>query len=253
MLSVTSRRHNDREISFTDLVQCEWQVTSPPLDDRSAKRLRHSEPARSESSDMTKIPENIIDIVPDGDAILIVAGMSSAAETPTGLRVSQHALSMASPVLKAGFIEAVFNDDVSNSRDQHTSLVYLLDDDGDAMYILINILHLRNDKLPTRILPGMLYLLSCLAVKYQCTVAARPATLQWFDRLYANQSRSETWMTIEAAYLLDEATFFARFTARWVLEQSLHFRQVPTATSMDTQKLARKLQPMLGDFIRYLL
>ena len=58
------------------------------------------------------------------------------------------------------------------------------------------------------------------------------------DRLA--QLRGDTWTVIEAAFLLDEATYFARFIGRWVLEQSLHFRQVPFATSQETQKLARK-------------
>lgn len=189
---------------------------------------------------MTKIPENVIEIVPDGDTVLVVTGMSSAPETSIGLSVSQHALSMASPVLKAEFAAAAQKAAEIDGVKPHMSIVSLPEDNGDAMFILVNILHLRNDKLPTRILPDMLRKLACLAQKYQCVVAARPATLQWFDRLYASQSTGDTWMVIEAAFLLDEATYFARFTGRWVLEQSLHFRQVPFATSQETQKLARK-------------
>lgn len=197
-----------------------------------------------------QLPENIIDVVPNGDGMLILTGMSSAAETSIGLRVSKFALSMASPVLKAAFATAIFGTGVNAKL--HANVVSLPDDDGDLLYILVNILHLRNDKLPTRVLLDTLCKLSCLATKYQCIIAARPATLQWFDSLYANDSVGDIWKIIEAAYLLDEATFFARFTSRWVLEQSLYFRQVPTATTMDTQKLARKLYLILQDSISYL-
>lgn len=212
------------------------QVTSPPLNDRSTKRLRHSD-----SADMTTSPENVIEIVPDGDALVIVTGMSSAPETSIGLSVSQYALSMASPVLKAAFASAAAHKPAeTDDLNRCIKVVPLPEDNGDAMFILVNILHLRNDKLPTRILPDMLCKLACLAQKYRCVVAARPPTLEWFDRLYAGQSPGDTWRIIEAASLLDEATYFARFTGRWVLEKSLHFRQVPFATTAETQKLARK-------------
>lgn len=157
-----------------------------------------------------------------------------------GLRVSKYALSMASPVLKAAFAAAANKTENEVDQKEPKNVVSVADDDGDAMYILCNILHLRNDKLPARILPDLLCKIACLAHKYQCVVAAGRATLQWFDQLYASKKPGDIWKIIEAAYLLDEAMFFARFTARWVLEQSLHFRLVPAATNTDTQKLARR-------------
>lgn len=42
---------------------------------------------------------------------------------------------------------------------------------------------------------------------------------------------------VEAAYLLDEPLFFARFSSRWVLQQSLFVRAVPAGSSSETQKL----------------
>lgn len=189
---------------------------------------------------MSNAPENVIEIIPGGDAILVVTGMSSAPETWISLSVSQYALSMASPIFRAAFATAGNTGKTEDERTQHKNIVSVQDDNGDAIYILANILHLRNDKLPTRIHPDMLCKLADLAQKYQCAVAVRPATLQWFDRLYALDNPGDMWRVIEAAYLLDEATFFARFTTRWVLQQSLHFRQVPLATMLDTQKLTRK-------------
>lgn len=189
---------------------------------------------------MTDVPENVIEIIPGADAILVVTGMSSAPETSIGLGVSRYALSMASPMFRDAFTTAGYGAKMENGASHHNTVLSVPDDNGDAMYILTNILHFRNDRLPTRIHPDMLCKLANLAQKYQCVVAVRPATLQWFDRLYASHNPGDMWRIIEAAYLLDEATFFARFTTRWVLQQSLHFRQVPLATMLDTQKLTRE-------------
>ena len=168
--------------------------------------------------------------------------MFDADRSSIGLRVSQFALSMASPVFKAAFASDA--NKIENEADQKRprSIASIPDDDGDAMFILCNVLHLRNDKLPARVLPDLLCKIACLAHKYQCVVAAGRATLQWFDRLYASKNPGDIWKIIEAAYLLNEAIFFARFTSRWVFEQSLHLRQVPSATNAETQKLARKLR-----------
>jgi hypothetical protein len=119
-------------------------------------------------------------------------------------------------------------------------VISLPDEDGDAVYVLVNILHLRNDKLPARLTPAALSKLASLAHKYQCVIAAGRATVQWFDRLYASNTPLNTWEIVEAAYLLDEPLFFARFSSLWVLQQSLFGRTVPGASSAETQKLGCK-------------
>ena len=147
---------------------------------------------------------------------------------------------MTSPVLKAALAAGTSSEIAEANEQSPTTVIRLPEDNADAMYILCNILHLRNDKLPARVLPDVLCTLASLAQKYKCVVAAGRATGQWFDRLHGSKNPGDLWKIIEAAYLLDEATFFARFTTRWVLEQSLHLRQVPSASSTDTQRLARK-------------
>ena len=120
----------------------------------------------------------------------------------------------------------------------------LLDDDGDAMYILCNILHLRNDKLPALVSPELLCKIALLADKYECSVAAGRATGPWFDRLYASKAHGDLWRIIEAAFLLDEPMFFARFTSRWVLEQSAFKRFIPGGVNTETMKLAGECTTM---------
>ncbi|KAK3709847.1 hypothetical protein LTR37_010676 [Vermiconidia calcicola] len=193
---------------------------------------------------MAQIPESVANVVADGDAILVLSGFSGSPQTPIGLRVSTHALSLASPTFKNTFANAKPLTDTEGEATPPI-IVDLLDEDADAMYILVNILHLRNDKLPTHLPPSGLRRLAILAQKYACVVAASRATVHWFDRLYFNTTTSsgpiETWSIIEAAYLFDEATFFARFTTAWILKQSLHTKQIPLATTAETQKLALML------------
>jgi len=147
---------------------------------------------------------------------------------------------MTSPVFKETFTAAAYNMADNFAAGLPALVVSAEDDNGDAMYILCNILHLRHDKLPNRILPETLCTLAKLARKYQCAGAADRATLQWFDKLYTAKAPVNIWKIIEAAYLLDEARFFARFTTRWVLEQSVYVRSMPVATSAETSKLACK-------------
>jgi len=53
-------------------------TASPLIDDRSAKRACIT-PVTGIKQEM---PENIVDIVPDGDALLVLSGLSSAPNTP---------------------------------------------------------------------------------------------------------------------------------------------------------------------------
>lgn len=169
----------------------------------------------------------IINIIPDGDLVLAV-------NDKYNLRVSSLVLTLTSSVFKA-LIEA------HKAHPSATPTLSLGNDEGDGMYILCSILHLRNDKLPTSIEPDLLIKVAKLANKYQCVVAAGRATLQWFDRLYASKGPWDVWKIIEAAYLLDEAMFFARFTNRWMLQQPLSRMSIPVATESGTEKLAAAL------------
>ena len=210
------------------------RLASPLLDDRSTKRPRKS----LDQAGMAESPGRIADIVPTGNVILVVNGIKNS-PGKLGLRVSSQVLSMASSVFGALLAVAGNKRPHNDGGAPRTTTMAMDDDDnGDAMFILLNILHLKNDKLPARMIPDLLCKVATLAVKYQCDVAAGRATLQWFDRLYASKESCDVWKIIEAAYLLDEPMFFARFTSRWVLEQSISTRSIPRATDSDTANLA---------------
>lgn len=86
----------------------------------------------------------------------------------------------------------------------------------------------------------MLLELTLLADNYGCTVAVGRSTTQWFDALYHqnNAHHIDLAKIVEAAYILDEAVYFARFTSRWVLNTSVLKPQIPLMHTTATQKLA---------------
>jgi hypothetical protein len=155
-----------------------------------------------------------------------------------GLRVSSHALSLASPVFKAKFANQTQHDEANSGAEVTHTVLSLPEEDGDAMYLLCNILHLRNDKLPARLPPNLLHRLGTLAQKYECVIAAGRATVQWFDTLYFSTDPGNLWEIIEAAYMWNDAIFFARFTSMWMLKQTMFLKFIATATTAETQRLA---------------
>ncbi|KAK5169579.1 uncharacterized protein LTR77_005556 [Saxophila tyrrhenica] len=219
---------------------------SPLEDDRSAKRskIKTSPPPPLPT---VMIPEKVAEIVPDGDTILVLSVRSDAAATSIGLRVSSHALSLASSVFKGEFAKLEASRSQSQEETDIPDLVLTLPcDDMPAMLLLCNILQLQNDKLPARILPSLLLRLGALAGKYECVMAAGRATSQWFDSLYSAEEPGNIWDIVEAAYLWDEAIFFARFTSIWVRRQSLTSKSMAPATTLETQKLAWVLAERLS-------
>ena len=65
---------------------------SPLVDERTPKRSRKS----TEPAEMAATPEVTSDVIADGDALLVLTGLSTAPDEPIGLRVSSYAMSMVS-------------------------------------------------------------------------------------------------------------------------------------------------------------
>ncbi|KAK5118086.1 hypothetical protein LTR62_004132 [Meristemomyces frigidus] len=129
------------------------------------------------------------------------------------------------------------------------------DDDGDAVYLLMCLLHLRHNLLPTRLAAESLCELARLATKYQCGAAIGSMTVRWFDRLFTNSEPGtgklvvDDWEMIQAAYLLDEPPYFRRFSDRFVLSSSQQqnrkvtsFADIAAATDQALSTLASQLQ-----------
>lgn len=88
-----------------------------------------------------------------------------------------------------------------------------------------------------------LHRITLSAGKYRCKVAIGRSTTQWFDQLYHKNNSDQLGLCkiVEAAYLLDEAVWFARFSSRWVLQSSLLAPQLPGMHTTETAKLALTL------------
>ncbi|TKA37909.1 hypothetical protein B0A54_10511 [Friedmanniomyces endolithicus] len=191
-----------------------------PDSERPPKRQKSSSP-------MADIP-NVIDVAPMGTVLMTVselAGVKSAR-----LRLSHDMLTIASPIFADMITKAKR---VNNTYGDAVLLDAAEDDDSEALYLLFNILHNRNEKLPSRLTVEALCKLAKMVDRYQCATSIGRGTTIWFDRLYnaakAGAAAVDVWKMVEATYLLDEPMFFARFTELWVLSEPLTSNTLLTA------------------------
>lgn len=195
--------------------------------------------------------------------------------TSVGIRVSSSALSLTSSVFRNLFAAADGDAPPTPAPDE-PRLVHLANDDGDALFLLLNILHLRNDALPPKILPDLLFRFVTVCARYECMVAAGRAVSQWLDYIYTRSLKAtklfshaaapnapttpatptpptpysafppvsdsqSLFKMIEATGTLNDALYFARFTAHFVLTQPL-ITDISIATSPAQQHLALAIQ-----------
>lgn len=143
-----------------------------------------------------------------------------------GLRVSTDALSISSPVLKR-ILADIQPLQTDNPEEKPTKLLTLTDDDGEAMFLMLNILHLQNSALPPRMEPTQLSTFVELAAKYECVPAVGRAATPWFDYIYTRDASPPLYQMTQAAMVLGDAVYFARFSSRWVLHESLDQQLTP--------------------------
>lgn len=218
-----------------------------------AKRQKTMSAADSPSP-AVQAPDAIVDVCAEGDIILVVSSLASIAN-PMGIRVSSNALSFASPVfrrlLQPSSAADAMNTPISapsSPEAEEPRMIHLPSDDGDSLYLLCNVLHLRNDQLPTKLLPDALFRFVACCAKYGSLVAASRAASTWLDYLYTRNepetdgSRcSVTFKLLEAAYILNDAVFFSRFSARWVLSEAMGKPLHEIVPDVPRQKLAAAL------------
>jgi hypothetical protein len=157
-----------------------------------------------------------------------------------GIRVSSKVLSITSPAFKRVLDtdgEPGASTDTSN-HDIDAKVLNMSDDDGDTLFLLMNALHLRNDCLPVRIEPDALSLYATMATKYECVNAAGRAASTWFDHIYTKTVNPPIFQMIEAAYLLNDAIWFARFTNHFVLKERTGQEASALASNPDRYDLA---------------
>jgi len=129
-------------------------------------------------------------------------------------------------------------------------LIALPEDDGDALILVLYILHFRTQALPAYISTDALIRVGVLATKYRCAHAISRATTQWFDRIFTEMSSapnnpSETLKMIQASFLLDEAMYFARFTGRYVRHSPPNGAKSALPTSEQVPEGVRRIKSAL--------
>lgn len=138
------------------------------------------------------------------------------------MRVSIEILSFNSPVFKHR-LSSVQPSQSDNPEEAPVKYLSLTDDEDDPLILtlLLNVLHLRNNALPTRVEPPQLLHFVEAAAKFSCVPAAARAATPWFDYIYSSSADPPLYQMVQAAYCLGDAAYFARFSERWVLQTPL--------------------------------
>ncbi|KAF5979466.1 hypothetical protein FCOIX_5294 [Fusarium coicis] len=150
----------------------------------------------------------IVDIVPDGDTILVVG------PDKTKLRVKSKFLMAASkpfsamlgPNWKEGH-------DIRQRGGSHE--VSLPDDNATAMEIICSVIHFQNDKIPQTLPASDVLAVTLAADKYDCLNAIQLAQKAWLRDLKVKPE--ELMLFAAVAYLIRDAQAFKEITAALVL------------------------------------
>lgn len=101
-------------------------------------------------------------------------------------------------------------------------IICLKEEDGETLLLLLNILHFRHHAIPVYLPLDKLVRLGRVARSIHCSQAISSSTTPWFDRIFTEtelsptKSPEETMKAIYAAWMCNEAMYFARFTSRYV-------------------------------------
>ncbi|GAB7363131.1 hypothetical protein MBLNU230_g3420t1 [Neophaeotheca triangularis] len=214
-------------------------VASMPLhdNDRPLKRRRLSSTETMSRGTTPPAHPDLTRIVDDGDLVLVVRGGpdGTASDVDVPLLVSSKILSMSSPYIKSQIAQGL-TVQAEGEYGEGPQLVLASNDEQPTMSLLCDILHLQHHRLPTRLTAKALHDLALIATKYQCVQAVSRICYAWFDRLHTGvEPNPEPFQTMEAAYLLDDATSFARFTGTSVLTLA------PDITPLHAEPLGQRI------------
>lgn len=194
-------------------------MPSPPRDSRSPKR-RKTSLAKTMNGDKnsTDFPD-LVRIVEDGDLVIVARGGREGIpeDIDVPLLVSSHVLRMASPFIQTQFARGCIVQ-AKGEYSPHVDLVLAVNEEEPSISLICNILHLQHQRLPTRLSARILHDVATTATQWQCVQAIGRTCYQWFDNIHTGlEPNPEPFQTMEAAYLLDDAISFARFTGACVL------------------------------------
>ena len=158
---------------------------------------------------------------PDGDVFLLVRNnaMDECSE-PIRMQVSSKHLSLASPVFKAMLSRNFLEGATLNTMG---SLQMNLDDDSQALVVLLSVIHCQPSKIPSNIDLNLLVGIATLVDKYQLHEAAALLSGQWVSALKSEIPKEWCeamyhWLFISWVFKLEEEFNFTTHAAQRCLQ-----------------------------------
>ena len=148
-----------------------------------------------------------VDIAPDGDVVFVVG------TTERRLRVYSLFVKAASPVLNA-MLRPNFKEGHELAETGSVEIA-LPEDDAEAIEIIFNVIHGRNDKVRQTLSPDEILQVAIASDKYDCFVSLAFAIRVWLSRKGVSDPE-ELWVLAMAACLFREQEAFAEATAALV-------------------------------------
>ncbi|KAI2481028.1 btb poz domain-containing protein [Pyrenophora tritici-repentis] len=155
----------------------------------------------SENSDDSAIAQT--DIATDGDVIFVVGPQKKK------MRVCSVILSNASACFRTMF--GPHFAEGKNLKSNDPKEIPMRDDDADALEILCNVIHLRNDAVPQSLSPTDVFGVAVAADKFGCAVALKYASTVWLNPKGVKEISDLCYLMI-AAYILDNPQAFSDIT-----------------------------------------
>ncbi|KAH7304156.1 hypothetical protein B0I35DRAFT_401473 [Stachybotrys elegans] len=153
-----------------------------------------------------------IDIAAKGDVVFVVG------TDRRRLKVYSIFVMTASPVFNA-MLGPNFMEGHRLIRSGQTE-VELPEDNADAMEIVLNVIHGRNDRVQRTLSPGEVLKVAVISDKYDCSTSLAFAIRTWLDDYTSTTDPGEMWILAMAALALSKQDEFAKMTSALVFHHA---------------------------------
>lgn len=175
-----------------------------------------------------------VDIVPDGDVILVV-GIEMKR-----LRAYSLTLKSASTVFRA-MLGPRFSEG-QKLNDNGSTEIDMPEDDAEAMEIMLNVIHGCNNKVHDALDASRVLRVAITADKFDCKVALAFAIRVWLNCANVTDS-NQLWQLLKAAYWFDNPESFEEISLRLMLHHQGSYLQLWARDDIDADiliKICRK-------------
>jgi hypothetical protein len=151
------------------------------------------------------------EIATNGDVVFVVGPHSKK------IRVCSIILKNASI-----YFRAMFGPHFAEGKDlksNNPKEILMPDDNANALEVICNVIHLRNDAVPQSLSPNEIFEVAVTADKFDCVIALKLASTIWLNPK-GIQGISELGYLMAAAYILDNARAFSDITLSMVLHHT---------------------------------